>query len=69
MVVLFLILATKYINKIYKRINDFLRDLSKKIKQYNPNKAHIFNSIKMIQIYGDCIIRPLKLIFYLAIKL
>ena len=37
--------------KIYKRISDFLSDLSKKIKQYNPNKAHIFNSIKMIQIW------------------
>ena len=46
--------------KIYKRISDFLPDLSKKIKQYNPNKAHIFNSIKMIKIYGDFIIRPLK---------
>ena len=45
-------------------------DLSKIIKNLNPNKAHGHDniSIKMIQICGDSIISPLKLLFESAIR-
>ena len=45
-------------------------DLSKIIKELNPNKAHGHDnkSIRMIQICGESIIFPLKLIFETAIR-
>ena len=45
-------------------------DLSKIIKEMNPNKAHGHDniSIKMIQLSGNSIIYPLKLIFETAIR-
>ena len=45
-------------------------DLSKIIKNLNPNKAHGHDniSIKMIQICGESIIHPLKLLFESAIR-
>ena len=45
-------------------------DLSKIIKNLNPNKAHGHDniSVKMIQMCGDTIIPPLTLIFDSAIK-
>ena len=46
-------------------------DIAKIINNLNPNKAHGHDniSIKMIQICGDTIIRPLTMIFDSAIKL
>lgn len=45
-------------------------DISKILKDLNPNKAHGFDSIskKMIQICGDSIVRPLSAIFKNALK-
>ena len=57
-------------NKRISTINFSSSDLSKIIKELNPNKAHGHDniSIRMIQIYGDSIICPLKLIFETAIR-
>ena len=57
-------------NKRISTINFSSADLSKIIKELNPNKAHGHDniSIRMIQICGDSIICPLKLIFQTAIK-
>ena len=40
-------------------------DISKIIKNLNPNKAHDFDmiSIRMLKICGDSILKPLELIF------
>ena len=56
-----------------KRLTDItfsLCDLSKIIKNLNPNKAHGHDniSIKMIQLCGDSILPPLKIIFESAIN-
>ena len=59
--------------KTHKRLTNItisLEDLSRMIKDLNPNKAHGHDniSIKMIQICEDTIIPQLKMIFELAIK-
>ena len=59
--------------KIHKRLTNITilnEDLFRIIKDLNPNKAHGHDniSIKMIQICGDSIIPPLKMIFESAIK-
>ena len=57
-------------NKRISSINFSSSDLSKIIKELNPNKAHGHDniSIRMIQICGESIIFPLKLIFETAIR-
>ena len=57
-------------NKRISTINFSSSDLSKIIKELNPNKAHGHDniSIRMIQICGDSIICPLQLIFETAIR-
>ena len=57
-------------NKCISSINFSSSDLSKIIKELNPNKAHGHDniSIRMIQICGESIIFPLKLIFETAIR-
>ena len=57
-------------NKHLKNIFFTSSELSKIIKDLNPNKSHGHDniSIKMIQICGETIIIPLKLIFDSAIK-
>ena len=57
-------------NKRIKNIEISSSNLSRIIKHLNPNKAHGHDniSIKMIQICGDSIIPPLKLIFESAIR-
>lgn len=56
-------------NKRVKDISFSNSDLSKIIKDLNPNKAHGFDniSIKMIQMCGDSILPPLKMIIESAI--
>ena len=59
--------------KIDKRINNVVftsEDISKIIKGLNPNKAHGHDeiSIRMIQLCGDSIILPLKIIFENALR-
>ena len=59
--------------KTNKRLRNLIissQDLCKIIKNLNPNKAHGHDniSIKMVQICGDSIIPPLKMIFESAIK-
>ena len=59
--------------KTHKRLTNITisnEDLSRIIKDLNPNKAHGHDniSIKMIQICGNSIIPPLKMIFESAIK-
>ena len=59
--------------KTNKRITNIIfssPDLSRIIQELNPNKAHGHDniSIKMIQICGDSIIPPLKVIFESAIR-
>ena len=57
-------------DKRTRDINLLPSDLSKIIKNLNPNKAHGHDniSVKMIQMCGDTIIPPLTLIFDSAIK-
>ena len=60
--------------KTNKRLTNLIfssSDLSSIIKDLNPNKAHGHDniSIRMIQICGDSIILPLKMIFESAIRL
>ena len=57
-------------NKRISSINFSSSDLSKIIKELNPNKAHGHDniSIRMIQICGESIIFPLKLILETAIR-
>ena len=59
--------------KTHKRLLNITistENLTRMIKDINPNKAHGHDniSIKMIQICGDSIIPPLKIIFESAIK-
>ena len=59
--------------KTHKRLTNITispEDLSSMIKDLNPNKVHGHDniSIKMVQICGDTIKPPLKIIFELAIK-
>ena len=57
-------------NKRISSINLSSSDLSKIIKELNPNKAHGHDniSIRMIQVCGESNIFPLKLIFETAIR-
>ena len=58
-------------NKQLTNIIISYQDLSAIIKNLNPNKAHGHDniSIKMIQICGDTIIPPLKMVFRISNKI